>query len=323
VIGIYLLLFAMAVSVFAPRALVRAGWVYRSPRLGIAAWYAVLTAVVSAVAGAVLAVVAPWQAADAPICMAWRWCLQAAHGGHSLPGRSVVAVVLLVGFALATRLVVTGVRLVRAGAARRRMHVQMLTVAGRAAPELGATVVGNPKPAAYVVAGHGRQVVVTTGALEQLRGDEVAAVLAHERAHAAGRHDLLLDGVRLLAQAFPRVALFPVARDQLCRLVEMRADEVATVRHAPLSLARALVTMATANAGNEGSAGAVLAGAVAATGGDAAERLDRLLTPPAPLSRLQGAVVVAGIGVLALTPAAVLLAAQVFPVLAMCPTLPS
>lgn len=319
-IAVHLLLFAAAVSVCAPRALARAGWVYRSPRLGIAAWYAVLGAVLMAVAGAVLAVAAPWQAGDASVCVAWRWCVQAARGGYGLAGRAAVAVVMLVGLALAGRLLVTGLRLARAASTRRRMHVQMLTVAGRAVPELGATVVDDPRPAAYVVAGRARQMVVTTGALQQLRGDEVAAVLAHERAHAAGRHDLLLDGMRLLARAFPRMTLFAVARAQLCRLVELRADEVATVGHAPISLARALVAMAAAA---EASPALAPAGAVAATGGDAAERLHRLLTPPAPLLRVQKAALVAGIGVVALSPAAVLLAAQAFPVLGMCPTLPS
>jgi Zn-dependent protease with chaperone function len=321
VIGVYLLLFSAAVSVAAPRLLARAAWVYRSPRLGIAAWYAVLGAVVSAVAGAVVAVVAPWRAASAPICAAWRWCAHAARGEFGLVGRAAVAVVAVAGLALAVRLLSTGVRLVRAASQRRHAHRLMLAVAGRAVPELGATVVPNALPAAYVVAGHRRRVVVTTGALDRLAPDEVAAVLAHERAHAAGRHDLLLDGVRLLAVAFPRMALFAVARTQLCRLVEIRADEVATGGHAPISLARALVAMATASATNEPAPAP--AGAVAATGGDAAERLHRLLSPPTPLGRAHRAALVVGIAVLAAAPAVGLLAAQLFPVLGMCPTLPS
>ena len=320
-IGVHLLLFAAAASVLAPRVLARAGWVYRCPRLGIAAWYAVLAAVITAVTGAVVAVVAPWRAADAPICTAWRWCVQAARGDFGAVGRAVVAVAALAGVALAVRLLLTGVRVARSASARRREHRRMLAVLGRPAPELGATVVFNALPAAYVVAGAGRRVVVTTGALDQLTGDEVAAVLAHERAHAAGRHDLLLDGVRLLQLAFPRMVLFAVAREQLCRLVEMRADEVATVRHPRISLARALVTMACANATGEPVPG--LAGAVAATGGDAAERLHRLLSPPVPLRRVHSIVLVAGIAVLAVTPVALLVAGQVFPVLGMCPTLPS
>jgi hypothetical protein len=42
-------------------------------------------------------------------------------------------------------------------------------------------------------------VVVTTGALQVLPAERVAAVLDHERAHAAGHHQLLTDVARLLA----------------------------------------------------------------------------------------------------------------------------
>jgi len=102
--------------------------------------------------------------------------------------------------------------------------------------------------------------------------------------------------------------------------VELRADDVAVASHPRISLARALVAMAT----HTGAAASVVpVGAVAAAGGDAAERLRRLLEPPARLSSLQRAAVAAGIAALALAPAALLVAAQVFPVLGMCPALPS
>ncbi len=197
----------------------------------------------------------------------------------------------------------------------------MLTLVGRISPELGATVVDHPQPAAYVVGGRGRRVVVTTGAVHALTGPELAAVLAHERAHAAGRHDLLLDGARLLEKAFPRVLLFGTARSQLCRLVEMRADEVATSHHAPISLARAMVTIATAAATSSVPASPVLAGSVAATGGDAMERLNRLLTPPVPLRRASQVAIGAGVAALAFVPAAFLVAAQFLPMLSACPPL--
>jgi Zn-dependent protease with chaperone function len=319
-IGLHLLLVAAGVATAAPGMLARAGWVYRSPRLGIAAWYAVLVAVTSAVAAAVVSLVAPWRRGSAPVCVAWRWCAQAARGEFGLAGRVAAVVIVGVGVALVVRLVVCGVRLARAGAAQRREHLRVLGLAGRRSAELGATVVECAEPAAYVVAGPGRRIVVTSGALEVLTGEEVAAVLAHERAHAAGRHDLLLAGVRLLRAAFPAAALFAVARAQLGRLVEMRADEVAVASHRPISLARALVAMATHTAA---AASPVPAGAVAAGGGDAAERLRRLLEPPDRLPRAQRMALVAGIVAVALAPVALVVAAQVFPALGMCPALPS
>ena len=167
-----------------------------------------------------------------------------------------------------------------------------------------------------MVAGHRRRVVVTTGAVAALRDEELAAVLAHEQAHAAGRHDLLLNGVRLLHSAFPRVPLFVTAWHELGRLVELRADDVAVTQHQPLSLARALVAMAGATSPE------MPAGSVAATGGDAVARLRRLLTPPERLTAGQLTLISAGAAVVAVTPAAALGASWIFPTLASCVLLP-
>ena len=323
-IGMHLLLFAAVVSTLAPQVLTRAGWAYRSPRLGIVAWYGTLVAVLSAVGVAVVSLVAPWQGADAPVCMLWRWCVQAAAGGYGTAGRVVVTAATVVGAAIAAQLLVTAVRVVGAASTRRDRHMQILTLAGRISPELDATVVDHPHPAAYVVGGSTRRVVVTTGAIDVLAGPELAAVLAHEKAHTAGRHDLLVDGIRLLEKAFPRVGLFTAARGELCRLVELRADEVATVHHAPISLARAMVTMATAaSRARPAPASPMLAGALSATGGDAIERLHRLLTPPMPLRGAHRAMIGAGAAALALAPAAFVVAAQVLPWLGACPPLMS
>jgi hypothetical protein len=52
--------------------------------------------------------------------------------------------------------------------------------------------------------------------------------------------------VALLDQAGP--AALAVARQQITRLVKIRADQVAGVRHPPIDLTRALVAMATGSA---------------------------------------------------------------------------
>jgi beta-lactamase regulating signal transducer with metallopeptidase domain len=150
----------------------------------------------------------------------------------------------------------------------------------------------------------------------------LTAVLAHERAHAKGRHDLLLNGPRLLLTAFPSVPLFALAHTQLTRLVEIRADDIAIRHHPRLSLARALVTLAAAMAYQQHEPAAhTVTGAVAATGGDAAERLQRLLNPPLPLPAGYRVVVAVALTVPALLPAATLTVAAAFPSLP-CPPLP-
>jgi hypothetical protein len=67
---------AAAVSALAPRVLPSAGWVYRSPRLGLAAWYAVLTAVVGSVVAALVAVALSWSRAWAMACAWLAWCVE-------------------------------------------------------------------------------------------------------------------------------------------------------------------------------------------------------------------------------------------------------
>lgn len=310
----HLLLFAALASTAAPAALRRARWAYRSPLLGIVAWYALLLAVLLAVVAATASLLIPWRHDAAPVCAAWRWCLQAARGEHGTMGRFAAVAVVAMTTLLAVRLVVCAVRIVRARRRQRRQHAQLLRLAARDVPELGAMVIDSPQAVAYMVGGRRRQVVVTTGAIAALGQEELAAVLAHERAHVAGRHDALLNGVRLLHEAFPVLPLFGIAVQQLARLVEMRADEVAATQHRPISLARALVAMA--------GAGDVPAGAVAATGGDAMARLGRLLDPPARLSLVQRSLIGAGVLVIVTTPVVTLLASWLLPASAVCLFLP-
>jgi hypothetical protein len=311
-ISVDLLLLAGVVSFAATRLLPRAGWVFRSPRLGLLAWYAVIAATVSSVAGAVVSLLVTWPGTRATVCAWSAWCVQAFRGGHGPVGR-MVATVLAVGLAVAgLRAAGAGWRLWRTIAQRRREHAVMAEALGRESVELGATV------AAYVVPGRRARVVITTAACQTLAPREVAAVLAHERAHARGRHHLLADAVRLLAAAFPTVAVFAQARAQIDRLVEIRADEVASQRHSRLDLARALVSMAEAG---DRHRGAVPAGAVAATGGDALERVQRLLNPPAVLPAVTRMGLGLGLVGLALTPLGLVVLTGVFPMLASCPSL--
>src|SRR6266540_4058791 len=115
---------------------------------------------------------------------------------------------------------------------------------------------------------------------------KLAAVIAHERAHAAGRHHLLIAALRLLRDAFPASRLFSQAHAEVSRLVEERADDTATRHHNPLDLARALVTIAEGTAHDPANrAPAAPAPALGAAGGEAAARVHRLINPPAPPCR--------------------------------------
>ncbi|MGI5158769.1 M48 family metalloprotease [Microbispora sp. CA-102843] len=53
------------------------------------------------------------------------------------------------------------------------------------------------------VPGRRARIVLSRGTLDLLERQELLAVLGHERAHARGRHDLILLPFIALADAFP------------------------------------------------------------------------------------------------------------------------
>jgi len=95
------------------------------------------------------------------------------------------------------------------------------------------------------VAGRPAAIVVTSGALAVLDEPQLAAVLAHERAHLAGHHHLLATVTRGLAAAFPGVPLFIRGRDEAARLSEMAADDMAARSAGRHALVAALLSIAT------------------------------------------------------------------------------
>lgn len=108
---------------------------------------------------------------------------------------------------------------------------------------------------------------MTTAAIDALDGRQLAAVLAHERAHLAGRHDLVLFGAAVASSAFPWSRFFRAARREVDVLVEMLADDNALRRSDRASLASALVDLGQRRA-PDGTLGAA---------GDTLQRVQRLL----------------------------------------------
>lgn len=94
-----------------------------------------------------------------------------------------------------------------------------------------------------MAAGAAPQLVITTAALGRLKGRQLDAVLAHEQGHAQARHDWLLHCSAALATGFPQVPVFAAFRDEMHRLVELAADDVASRRFGRLTIALALVEL--------------------------------------------------------------------------------
>jgi Zn-dependent protease with chaperone function len=198
----------------------------------------------------------------------------AASAGTAVTGLLLAAaIVARAGWCLA--------RALARGRRQRRAHAPFLAVAGRADHTLGAVVLDQDAPAVYCLPG---RVVVSTGALAVLAPGQLAAALAHERAHLRGRHQAMLTWAAALGRAFPVVPLLARVGPQLAVLAEMAADDAATRQHSPGDLAAALVTLARAGA---------RASALTAGGPAAIARVERLLAPSPSRGRARLAAIAA------------------------------
>ncbi|MFI6316426.1 M56 family metallopeptidase [Nonomuraea sp. NPDC050556] len=268
-------LYATLAAVLLPRAVGRAQWVERAPRLGIVVWQAASFSVVVSAVLAVLALAVPADVVGHGLAGLFAACAALLSDGAGRPTTGTWAG-LVVGGLLVARVAYTGGAVLLRARRERKRHAEALVLLGRHDGDLGALVVDYDERLAYCLPGRNGQTVITTGALRSLAPEQVAAVLAHERAHLRGRHHLVLAGAETLRRAFPRVPLFERARVEVARLVELEADDVAARRHPRIHIAAALVGLAT---------GRVPSFALGAGGETALTRVRRMLNPEAPLSR--------------------------------------
>ena len=197
---------------------------------------------------------------------------------------------------------VLGLATVRTLRARRR-HRDLLDVLATPWPAMaGAQVLAHPLPAAYCLPGlRSARLVVTEGALAALSPAELAAVLAHERAHLRERHDLVVLPFVAWGATAPWVPGMARAQLAVAALVEMRADDVARASVGESALAGALRGV---------SDGARLPGRAGLTSftAAAAGRLDRLdRCPPRPSWRMRALPRLAALALIGLPTAALLL----------------
>ena len=164
---------------------------------------------------------------------------------------------------------------VRARARRRRRRAELLLRAPLLPGEEPGTgrlvVLEGDRPDAWWLPGAAPRLVVTTAALRRLKGRQLDAVLAHEQGHARARHHWLLHCSAALADGFPQVPVFAAFRDEMHRLVELAADDMASRRHGRLTTALALVEL------NEDRG---VFGPCPTAQAQVPQRVHRLLTPP-------------------------------------------
>jgi Peptidase family M48 len=273
--GVVLIGYAALVGGPLPGLLRRAEWPYRAPVAALAVWYGLAASFLVAVAHAARHLAAPGEHRHAGALGVLDACgvVPSPDGGG--PEAVLPAAVFLVPAAA------FGWELVRARRLRSR-HLRVLNLVGRRSARLRATVLQHDRPAAYCLPGLGARVVVSEGALRRLTAGQLDAVLAHERAHIAGRHHLTLAAGRAFATVFRALPLARQLPEQTALLLEMAADDRALRRHSRLALATAMYALA---------AGPAPRGAFPAGGPGALVRLRRVLgarKPPHPA--LRGAV---------------------------------
>ena len=277
-------------SAFGASALVQARWPRRSPAAAILLWQAlglasglaaVGTLIGLAMPASTLGVVRSLLRAGALIRAGDLFRLGGMFGAASGIPVTVVAfrlTCLAGGLALLASLCWVLVAASVAALHARRRQRALLTLLAHGDPKVpGALVVDYPTAAAYCLPGLRSQIVVSVGTLELLGRGELAAVLAHERAHLRERHDLVLLPFTALRRAFPKSATCSDAHRAVALLIEMLADDHALRASLPRELVSALVRF--------GTAGTCPAppGAPAAGEGEVAARVTRLIKPARPL----------------------------------------
>ncbi|OBI79748.1 M56 family metallopeptidase [Mycobacterium sp. E740] len=243
--GLWLLVYGATLAWLSPSILARFTKSGISPQMGVAAW---LTAIAMTVIAWVTAVVLIGIAAIDGLkgTSAVTLCLElfglSEHGG--LLGLSGSIASTIAGITLSVLFFVRTSRSVTRLRSRSREHANAVLLVGRRTTRPGVVVVDAQRSAAYCVSGRPPAIVVTSAAWSSLPRPELAAVLAHEQAHIAGRHHQLLMVLRAMAAALPRLPLSQHSVSAVAELLEMCADDAAARRHGVDAILGGLLAMA-------------------------------------------------------------------------------
>lgn len=233
-LGVLALLLAWPV----PLILGRAHWPARSPATALILWQAIALAGGLAMIGALVTFgLAPYgdNLVSATVAL--------------LSGRAVdgtwhliaLGAALLLGLHLVLNLVVTVAR----SEAQRRRHAQLIDLLSEPmADNPTARIIDTPAPVAYCLPGALSSVTVfSAGLVDLLEPAELTAVIEHEKAHVAQRHDIVLVVFRAWHTSLPWFPIAYRAQREVGLLIEMLADDRArrSVDDAVLGRAIALV----------------------------------------------------------------------------------
>ena len=275
--AIVLGLYALALAWFGPPLLRRVTGRGVHPRLAVAAWVTTVTAAIAAWVGA-LAILLIDVLGSIGRHSTLTTCMNVLGiaGQLGLPqaiGSAFALGSLTVGLIATVVVIVRSVHQLRRQRTCSHRHAATAMMIGSPSDQPGVVVISAHEPTAYCVAGRPNAIiVVTTAAFDRLDESQLAAVLAHERAHLTGRHHGLHMLLRAIATSMPRLPLFPAAADAVADLLEMCADDVAVRCHGPVALLSGLLALA-------GQRSVASSPALGAAGTAVPARAARLSTP--------------------------------------------
>lgn len=232
-----LALLAMALAWPVPRLMSRLTEFRAAPRAALVVWQAT----------AVAAVLAALFAAPAAVPFIVR---QQEHIGRYV---WLVALAGAVSGLVLARLLVSGHKVGRNLRVIRRRHRDLVDLLS-AHDDPHVRVLEHPTPTAYCLPGLSRRVVLSQGTIDTLPERELEAVLAHERAHLAARHDLILEFFTVVHEAVPPFVRSEDAMREVHLLIEVLADRAAVRQVGPVPTARAIVDMAGGGGGRPAGA---------------------------------------------------------------------
>jgi Zn-dependent protease with chaperone function len=246
-VSLALLLLGVLAAVVAPRLMSRAEWPELEPVVALWVWQCVVAAVLLSFAlSMIFSAAAAWGAVRGHVfAPAPQGVMEAYALGAHRPWSAVIAVVLASGglwtAAMLSREIHRARRRRRQG--RKDLLVRSPVLPGEEPGGAPLVVLEAERPDAWWLPGTAPRLVITTAALRRLKGRQLDAVLAHEQGHARARHDWLRHCSGALANGFPQVPVFAAFRDEMHRLVELAADDVASRRFGRRTIALALVEL--------------------------------------------------------------------------------
>lgn len=273
--------------------LARARWPERSPMVSLALWQALCLCAGLSLTGAALVLAV--EPLDDHLPGALITLLRNTFRGQPLLGLTPWRIALLaVAVIFAAALLVILIRCFVLALLRRRSHRELLDLLTAPGGPVGARgddaelsvpagvrVVDHHVPVAYSVPGWHTRLVLTAGLVDLLTPPQLAAVVAHERAHLQSHHDLLLLPFQAWSVALGRLPGVDAARRAVAALAEMQADDAAARQVGADTVAAALAAVVLAD---RTQPGLPMPTDVPEVGGTAVVRRVRRLTHPQSMS---------------------------------------